>query len=92
MSNIQEAIIESINQINLQIDKSQALSTNDEQVILYGDSLDSLGLLTFITILESNLSKRNINIDLMSFFMTADSEEHFISIKTLRNFIESKIY
>jgi hypothetical protein len=92
MNNIQEAIVESINQINLQIDKSQSLSANDEQVILYGDSLDSLGLLTFITILESNLSKRNINIDLMSFFMIADNEKYFLNIKTLRNFIENEIH
>lgn len=90
MSNIQEAIIESINQINLQLDKSRSLSTNDEQVILYGN-LDSLGLLTFITILESNLSKRYINIDLMSFFMTDDNEKYFLNIKALRSFIENEI-
>jgi acyl carrier protein len=90
VSNIQEAIIESINQINLQLDKSRSLSTNDEQVILYGN-LDSLGLLTFITILESNLSKRYINIDLMSFFMTDDNEKYFLNIKALRSFIENEI-
>jgi len=79
-----------IEEINTQLDCSQKLECNlDERLNSDESKLDSLGMLTFINILEDKCLELSINIDFMNILMNGDSEKVLNTVGSLVKYIEN---
>lgn len=86
MNNIELILAKVVEEINMQLDNTQQLiNSNEELLSKEGSKLDSLGLLSFISILEEYTSE--YDVDFMDIVMTGDENKIFETIGTLKEFL-----
>jgi len=88
MSKIDIAFRTAIDEVNCQLPASVRLSYSDDQPLAGDDSpLDSLGVLLFVTALESSLRTQGFGLDLVNLLMDVDNAPVFSNIGSLRAYL-----
>lgn len=86
MKEINNIVDNTIDEINLQLDDEQQLEKMDTELLASeGSKLDSLALLSFISILEENASQ--YEVDFMDIVMSGDEYKVFETIGNLKQFL-----
>ena len=90
-NNIERIIFDSIAELN-KVAQGEGLDLSlEEKFISEGSKLDSLDILTFIVILEAELSsKASIQIDFLSEVGSGANRENFNNFMSLKGFIEQR--
>jgi len=87
---IRSAIRTAIEETNLQLEEGVQLYDDDDQVILgEGSPLDSLGLLLFVTEVESKLKANSPKLDLVDLLMSAEHEADFKTVGALKQYLNT---
>jgi len=85
---IDTAIHNAIAEVNLQQQSGCQMAESETQVLIGdGSVLDSLGILLFVTALETNLKPALPTINLVDLLMNADNSVHFASVGTLKQYL-----
>jgi len=86
MDKVDKILENLVNEINIQLDDEQKLNNSDEELLaIEGSKLDSLALLSFISILEENTAE--YDIDFMDIIMSGDENKIFETVGSLKNFL-----
>ena len=91
--NTLELIFESIDELNLDLDKNEKITKTEETNLFgSGDSLDSLALINLITIIEEKIEEvTGEYISLADEKAMSLDESPFKTVTTLKNYINSLI-
>ena len=91
--NTLELIFESIDELNLDLDKNEKITKTEETNLFgAGDSLDSLALINLITIIEEKIEEvTGEYISLADEKAMSLDESPFKTVTTLKNYINSLI-
>jgi len=87
---IEDAISKAVEDTNLQQEGGSPLLHDDNQLLIgEGGVLDSLGILIFVTTVESCLRPGMPQINLIDMVMVAENSAHFASIGALKRYLYS---
>jgi len=87
MNNVEELVKSVINEINSHLVEDNKLkNVRDEKLNSEGSKLDSLAMLTFISILEEQVS----DIDFMDILMGGDEDKILETIGSLTTYLKNK--
>jgi len=85
---VEKAIAKGIEEVNLQQESDWRLANVDTQLLIgEGGYLDSLGILVFLTAIESYLMPSIPDSKLVELLMTAENDIYFKSIGTLKRYL-----
>jgi len=85
---IEHAIDKAIEDVNLQQGgECPVLNDDTQRLIGEGGSLDSLGILIFVTTVESCLRPRMPQVNLVDMLMVAENSVYFESIGALKRYL-----
>jgi len=89
---IDTAISRAIAEVNLQQEgEKQLLNDNHQPLLGEGSVLDSLGILLFVTALETHLKPVLPKINLVDLLMDADNSVHFVSLGALKQYLLGQV-
>jgi len=87
---IEDAIKNGVEDVNLQTDDDGQILNDDKQTLIGEDApLDSLGILIFVTTVESCLKPSMPQINLVDSLMTTENSVHFETIGALKRYLYS---
>jgi len=89
INQLMEEAIEELN--NQQSNYNKLENVPVEKLNSEGSKLDSLGLLTFINIIEEKMSNEGIKIDLMGILMEGDPNGVMATVGSFTKFLEEKM-
>jgi len=87
---IENAIQQGIEDVNVQQENGHQLLNEDQQILIgEGSPLDSLGILIFVTAVESRLKSAMPGINLVDLLMVADNAVHFATLGAFKRYLTS---